>query len=156
MAANIAWILEQNPQAKIVLWAHNGHVGRMDGQMGWFLERMFPKQMVVLGFATSHGRYTAVKQGLGAHDLAAPPAGSLEALLATVGRPRLIVDMRRATRKTPAWSWFAQSRPMRLIGAVATDDQFFPTVARDAYDGIIYLDTTSEALQLPGVAGANR
>jgi hypothetical protein len=28
MAANVKWILDHNPNAKIVLWAHNGHVAR--------------------------------------------------------------------------------------------------------------------------------
>jgi hypothetical protein len=28
MALNVKWILDQNPNAKIVLWAHNGHVAR--------------------------------------------------------------------------------------------------------------------------------
>ena len=41
MAENVKWILEQNPKAKIVLWAHNGHVattgaggnGSIDGRV---------------------------------------------------------------------------------------------------------------------------
>ena len=28
MADNVEWILQQNPDAKIVLWAHNGHVNK--------------------------------------------------------------------------------------------------------------------------------
>jgi erythromycin esterase-like protein len=28
MADNVEWITDHNPNAKIVIWAHNGHVGK--------------------------------------------------------------------------------------------------------------------------------
>ena len=34
MADNVKWILDQNPNAKIVLWAHNGHVATRSSRIG--------------------------------------------------------------------------------------------------------------------------
>jgi erythromycin esterase len=44
MADNVKWILDQNPGAKIVLWAHNGHVaagGFSYATMGSALRKMY-------------------------------------------------------------------------------------------------------------------
>jgi erythromycin esterase-like protein len=55
MADNVKWIVDSNPGAKIVLWAHNGHVSTASagryGPMGTSLREMFGAQMVVFGFA---------------------------------------------------------------------------------------------------------
>ena len=63
MALNVKWILDQNPDAKIVLWAHNGHVARGHMRyrsMGQELHDMYGAQMVVLGFAFNRGSFQAV------------------------------------------------------------------------------------------------
>jgi erythromycin esterase-like protein len=81
MARMVQWILNQSPNSRIVLWAHNGHVWRQTGWMGAFLEEMFPGQMVVLGFVTGTGTYRAVSReggALSSHVLAPqPPSPSL-------------------------------------------------------------------------------
>jgi erythromycin esterase-like protein len=55
MAENVKWIADHNPNAKIVIWAHNGHVafGGWPGYepMGSALRKMFGDKMVVFGFA---------------------------------------------------------------------------------------------------------
>jgi hypothetical protein len=60
MADNVKWILDSNPGAKIVLWAHNGHVstasiryplvGAAGVPMGASMREMFGAKMVVFGF----------------------------------------------------------------------------------------------------------
>jgi erythromycin esterase len=62
MAANVAWILEQEGlEAKIMLWAHNGHVRTTlsDGRtwMGGHLRKRFGNEMVVMGFAFNQGSF---------------------------------------------------------------------------------------------------
>lgn len=75
MARNIKWILDRAPQgAKIILWAHNGHVGRDPDALGARLTEMYGKQMVVLAFTTSAGQYNAEgKTGIETFPLTAPP-----------------------------------------------------------------------------------
>jgi erythromycin esterase-like protein len=83
MALNVKWILDQNPNAKLVLWAHNGHVARgrmMLRSMGEELHDMFGAQMVVLGFAFNRGSFQAIgARGGGLQNFTvgpAPPARS--------------------------------------------------------------------------------
>lgn len=57
MATNVAWLLQQEPAAKIVLWAHNTHLRRDEDhpQMGRFLSKQLGPAYVAVGFATGHG-----------------------------------------------------------------------------------------------------
>lgn len=159
MADNVEWILRQNPGARIVLWAHNGHVSRGalwgNTWMGAHLERKFPGQMVVFGFATAEGQYSAMRDGAWAEDnpLAAPPPDSVEALLRRAGLPHFLLDIRGARPGDPATGWLTETRSMRSIGAAAMAEQFFPMVPRDMFDVLVYSDRTSAARQLPRTAG---
>ncbi|MFO0874126.1 MAG: erythromycin esterase family protein [Phycisphaerales bacterium] len=149
MAANIAWLLEQNPGEKIVLWAHNGHVGRNPQAMGGFLTSRFPGQMVVVGFTTTKGRYTAVGDGgLTDHPLKPPGPATLEHRLSAHGAPIFILDVRGAKPDDPGSSWLTNRLGMRAIGAMAMDVQFQPIMVIDTYDLIAHIETTTPARQL--------
>ncbi|TAH37295.1 MAG: erythromycin esterase family protein [Planctomycetota bacterium] len=154
MADNVEWILGQNPGARIVLWAHNGHVSRgtLWGAtwMGQHLEQKFPGQMAVFGFSTSAGRYTAMSGGRLAsdNDLLAPPDGSVEAYLRSAAVPRLFLDVRGAQPGDPGSGWLTESRPMRSIGALAMDEQFYAVVPKDMFDVLVHIETTTSARQL--------
>lgn len=155
MAANIKWILDRDPRSKIVLWAHNGHVSRAAfyGQtwMGGHLERAFPGEMVVFGFATGSGLYTAIKSNAGLvndNALAPAPAGSVEAHLASAGLPQLLLDIRPTARDNPDNAWAAKPTMMRSIGALATEQQFYPLNARESFDVLVYIDATTASRTL--------
>jgi erythromycin esterase-like protein len=141
MAANVKWILDHNPGARIVLWAHNGHVCREEGAMGAFLERLMPGQQVVVGFTTSQGEYQAIRQGQGltVNPLQTPPRGSVEWHLDGAGHDAMI---------DPASAWLTAPAPMRMIGAVAMDRQFFPRVVAGRYDLLIHQRRTTAARSL--------
>lgn len=145
-AANVAWILKQNPDAKIVLWAHNGHIAKQPMAMGSYLDETFGSKHLAIGFATGSGEYQAMGNGgLGVHPLKAPPAGSVESLFGQAGIPRFLIDLRRTASDPAAASWFGQPRPFRSIGAVAVDSQFYPMNLPKVFDALIYLDQTSRA-----------
>jgi erythromycin esterase-like protein len=145
MADNVQWILELNPNAKIVLWAHNGHVARLPFAMGKYLDQKFGKQHVPIGFATSRGEYQAMgRQGLGNHPLQAAPADSLEAAFERTGIPRFMLDLRPAKAAADA-AWLTRPRLFRSIGALAMDEQFGPAALPEQFDAVIYLDETSAA-----------
>jgi erythromycin esterase len=147
MAENVTWILDHSPKSsKVVLWAHNGHVARSpEVTMGSHLSKRYGAEMVVVGFAAHEGRYTAVRMGRGlsdANELKPPRPGSLEARLHQTGLPRLILDLRRASRDTEESSWLRRPHDFRTIGALAMDHQFSPIVVPDAFDVLIYFDRT--------------
>lgn len=157
MADNVEWILKQNPGDKIVVWAHNAHVSRGtiwgSTWMGSFLETKFPGQMVVFGFTTGRGVYTAMggvgKAGLNSdHALQAPPEGSVESFLASASMPRMMLDVRPAKKDDPASSWARSSRPIRSIGAMAMEEQFFPAVPADLFDVLVWQEETGASVPL--------
>ena len=147
MAENVTWILDHVPKgSKIVLWAHNGHIARApQGSMGSHLSKRYGAEMVVVGFAAHEGRYTAVrmKGGLAdSNELMPSQPGSLEAHLHQTGRPRLILDLRKASRDAPESSWLRRPHDFRSIGALAMAGQFRPMVVPDAFDVLVYFDQT--------------
>jgi erythromycin esterase len=150
MARNVDWILQQNPGARIVLWAHNGHICRGEFKMGDHLNAMFGSDYVPVGFTTCRGTFTARHAGgaLGTHVWLEPPEESIESFLAVTGRAHLMLDLRRAEPDSPVSGWLTQKRPLRGVGAVAMDKQFAETVVADDYDLLVYIAETTPAVQL--------
>jgi erythromycin esterase-like protein len=159
MAQNIKWILDHNPNAKIVLWAHNGHVAKNIAwgykTMGSALREMFGEQMVVFGFAFNQGSFQAVERGKGLHDftISPAPAGSLDATLAARGIPLLALDLRKIPKGSPAETWFSQPHKSRNIGAMyATDmdNQFLIDMkAPDSFDVLLFVEKSTAARKNP-------
>jgi erythromycin esterase-like protein len=149
MAFNVEWILERNPGAKIVLWAHNAHVARLPYMMGRYLDRKFGKSHLPIGFATTRGEYQAVgRKVLGRHPLQEPPADSYEAAFRKTGVPRFILDLRAVDPESPGPGWLARTRPFRSIGSMAMDDQFSDHNLHSIFDAVIYLEETTAARPL--------
>lgn len=151
MAQNISWILDQNPGQKVVVWAHNGHVskgGFMGVQsMGQVLAETHGHEMLSVGFATGTGTYSATKPGervQSENQLLPPPADSVEAVFVRSGLAMAILDIRdaKADDANPL-AWAATRRPMRSIGGVATDAQFYPVVARENFDVLVWQAETT-------------
>lgn len=151
MARNVKWILDHSPaDAKIVLWAHNGHVKRLPYCMGADLDRWYGDEMVVLGFAAREGRYTAMGgKGLGTHDLQSPRPGSVEHYFHASSLPRFILDLRKVSARSPDSAWLAKTRQFRSIGALAMEEQFQRTNVTKAFDALIYFDKTAASVSLP-------
>ncbi len=158
MADNVDWLARTAyPGQKIVLWAHNGHVG--DGQimgqpaMGTYLRRAFGSRLYTVGFAFNRGEIRAVPivdQKMSGADRPLPvppaPAGSGDALLHAVGEPLFLLDFHRVTPASPLGQWLTQSHPFRMPGAAWDPD---PTQAalvedpmplRPTYDALIYVE----------------
>lgn len=156
MAANIAWILDQNPKAKVVLWAHDGHVaagGLNHETMGTELRRRYGAQMVVFGFAFNQGSFRAVEMGVGKiRDFTVPPApeGTLDAALAAAQVPLFALDLRTAP------PWFRQELRTRQIGAGFSDanaDAYLMALQpAAAFDAILFIDRTTASRKAPAPA----
>ncbi|HEV7508766.1 MAG TPA: erythromycin esterase family protein [Thermoanaerobaculia bacterium] len=151
MADNVGWILDQAPpDSKIVLWAHNAHVGKRPTWMGSYLSQRFGRDLAVLGFAFGQGEYNALGDGsLGPRPAVPSLPGSVEAFLGSPGIPRFIVDLRGIPSSSPAAAWVGKSRLFRSIGAVASRCGFNPTVISSDYDGLIWFSQTSPSILLP-------
>ena len=157
MAENVKWILDQNPNAKIVLWAHNGHVATQTVSykpMGAFLREMYGAQMVVLGFAFNRGSFQAVGQengrntSLQPHTVGPADSGSFDAILASAQRPIFALDLRHPPAG-PIASWLDDTHPTRWIGAVfnaSVPQMFMASIApRKTFDAVLFVDSTAAA-----------
>ena len=159
MADNIKWIMDNNPRAKIVLWAHNGHVSTAIGggndPMGASLRKMYGGQMVVFGFAFNQGSFRALEQTSGFRDFTVPPApaGSLDATLAATGIPLFALDLRDAPKSGPVAAWLSESHKTRSIGSMYSGDlaaQFlFELKAPQSFDAMLFVEKTTAARKNP-------
>lgn len=158
MAENIAWLLDQaGPNAKIVLWAHNGHVNKYDADprpMGAYLRERYGDQMVVFGFSFYQGSFNAWEWHGSLTELPAtlPPEDSYEYTFHNAGLPLFFLDLRRLPSDSPAANWLLTSHPFREIGAVYDpthpEDYFMPSILPDMFDVLIYFQDTSPSLLL--------
>jgi erythromycin esterase len=164
MAANVRWILEQEKGARVVLWAHNGHVsfqpGAMAGvnSMGWHLRQALGHDYLVFGFAFGGGEFQAIDYGTGKKGLipfavTPQPLATLNEALASAGRPVLALDLRPLPTTGPVKAWFDAPQGAWSIGAVfdasrpAAYVQSVPATAE--YDAILYVDKTTTARANP-------
>jgi erythromycin esterase len=163
MAENIRWILDhEGPTAKVVVWAHNGHVATMNRYgmdwMGLHLRRMFNAEMVVFGFAFNQGGFQAIEmpvgsgRGLRNFDVGPGPADSLEAMLASVGLQIAAIDLRKLPAVAAVTNWFNEPRSTRSIGA-AYGEQFAANfIAKESapksYDALLFVEKTTAAIPI--------
>jgi erythromycin esterase len=165
MADNVRWLVEERfPGEKIVLWAHNGHVGTTpqlgEKNQGMHLRDRYGDQMVVVGFASHHGEVRAKRMtegkfmpgGPAALPLAPPLPTSVESVFHEAGLPRFILDLRRLPDDSALGRWLATPRPHRSFGAVYDPDlpsEFFErTILLQTYDAIIFIAESTAAKPL--------
>jgi erythromycin esterase-like protein/predicted phosphoribosyltransferase len=146
----------QTKPARIVVWAHNSHVGDAratemgaDGQLtlGQLVREHYPDESRLIGFTTYTGTVTAASEWGGiAERKAVRPAlnGSVEELLHdTAGQAFLVSTVISPEAAEP----LAAVRLGRAIGVIyqpATERQshYFHTRPADQFDAIIHIDQT--------------
>jgi len=158
MAENVEWIADQNPGAKIILWAHNGHIAytAQHRSMGGYLHKKFGKQLVNFGFSFNEGSFQAVEKGKSLHDFSVGPApdDSLDHALASAGIPLFALDLRQLPPQGPVAQWFAEPRSARSIGAVYGGGQppeWSIATLRwpEVFDVILFVEKTTAARANP-------
>lgn len=155
MAENVKWIVDHNPGAKVVVWAHNGHVGRGPNEsfrpMGSYLSKWFGKDYVTFGFAFNEGSFRSREMGkdLREFTVGSAPDGSLDRALASTGIPILALDLRQLPTQGAVAEWLDQPHLTRSIGAIYSDqspDNYFSNQRpQGAYDVLLFVAKTSAA-----------
>jgi len=149
MAANVAWVLRQEPAAKVVVWAHNDHIRRDDDQlrMGQCLSKQLGPAYVAVGFATGHGTASVfTPDGSSRALVLAPPLpNSFERWLDQATPPNYFLHLRSTAT---ADKWLTTRRKFRLISETerpgGANGQFwwYPPLPK-AFDALFYLHETS-------------
>jgi erythromycin esterase len=156
MAANIKWILDQSPGAKIVLWAHNWHVMTGPGDsMGAALRKLYADRLVTFGFAFNQGSFRAMAKNGAVQTFTVSPApsGSLDATLAASGIPLFALDLRAAPKTGPVSEWLGVKHPTRNIFHGFSEDvpgaNMFEQVVTERYDNLFFVEKTTASRPNP-------
>lgn len=158
MAENLKWILDhEGPRAKMVVWAHNGHVMRKKSHMGGFLQDALGKDLRTFGFAFNQGGFQAVKRSFtgphpGLQGLSVAPArkDSLDAVLAETGQKLALFNFHDRPATSDGSTWFDKPRASRQIGAVMFEGRslYSEEKAWETYDGLFFVESTTRARPL--------
>lgn len=160
MSANIEWIRAQHPaDMRMVVWAHDSHVGRIGfasgTSMGAHMVKAFGDDLRVIGISTYDGSYSATRTFMDHRKIEAKcftaPIGSLEeAMHCVLGHRKeaLLLDVRAAATDNRS-HWLAEPHPVRSIGYSAFDFGFEqPTVLADQFDAVLMIDHTTPSLKI--------
>jgi len=155
MADNVMWIKEHNPNSKLLLWAHNYHIMRLEQEqsMGLYLGRMLGKNYVTFGFAFFDGSYRAYgNNGNTSYEATEPPSGTVEHLLEQLEEPIFILDMKKLKSENQELKNLLDQLDYRQLGALARPkDEFgkYGEKITDELDYLIYIRTSSASTLLP-------
>ena len=142
--------------AKVVVWAHNSHVGdaratevSADGQLtiGQLAREQFGEDCRLIGFSTYRGTVTAASDwGSVAERKVVRPAlaGSVEELLHETGREAFIVAMHDGSPAAGALEVVRLGRAIGVIYLPQTERQshYFHVRPSDQFDAMIHIDST--------------
>jgi len=154
MADNVKWIAERSPGAKLVLWAHNGHItyeGYSYAPLGKYLKGMFGAKIVNFGFRFNEGTFRAFGSDHKLQEFTIGPApnDSLDYALSSTGLPLFALDVRKLPKDGPIAAWAGEPHLSRSIGAVygGPDDpsSVVNSPVGDMFDVILFVNRTSAA-----------
>lgn len=143
-------------KAKIVVWAHNSHLGdaratemgrRGEWNVGQLLRQRFPEKVFNIGFTTHAGTVTAARdwgEVAERRRVRSALAGSYEELFHATGIPAFWLDLRE--RNAATWL-LQQHRLERAIGVVYRPEterwsHYFDACLPEQFDAVIHLDAT--------------
>jgi erythromycin esterase len=144
MAKNIELILANNPDAKIILWAHNAHVANQKGYMGNLLKEKFGDKYFSIGLLSNSGTYTAKRTDdvMSNNVLEEGKPGSFEYSFHRLDLPYFLFDFKQLDTTNHDSNWLSRSLNYRSIGALVTNEQFIKSNISKLYNSIIYIDST--------------
>jgi erythromycin esterase-like protein len=162
-----AHLIRPGQQAKIVVWAHNSHLGdaratEMSGQgefnMGQLVRQRYRQAAILVGFTTYGGTVTAATawDGPAERKRVRPAlAQSYEALFQEVDMPRFLLVLRKESKAMAA---VQASRLERAIGVIYRPEterlsHYFSACLPEQFDTVLHFDETRavEPLECPAI-----
>jgi erythromycin esterase-like protein len=156
LAALLTFHEGRGRREKIVVWAHNSHLGDARAtemgtggelNVGQLVRQRYGREAVLVGFLTYDGTVTAASnwdEPAERKTVRPALAGSYEALLHDTGIGNLLVDLRAPGEVTAT---LAQSRLERAIGVIYRPDterqsHYFHAVLPRQFDAVLHYDRT--------------
>jgi erythromycin esterase-like protein len=156
---------QRGAPARIVVWAHNSHLGdaratEMGAQGEWNVGQLtrqsHPRDTCLIGFTTYEGTVTAASQWDGEAEckrlLPALP-GSVEALLHTALPGNYCLPLRDHAVLADALAGRRLERAVGVLYLPATErhSHYFHAILPAQFDAVIHIDKTSAVVALPGI-----
>lgn len=154
MAENVGWLLDHT-KARIVVWAHNGHISNTLPafvNMGSHLRKKYKGAYLNLGFLFSEGAFQAydmTKQPprLAEVTVGAPPPFLATAPFVKAKMPLAVLELRALPKQGPVAAWFRAPHHVRELGALYTNERqmTYPMVLPAMFDAVIFIERTTRA-----------
>ena len=146
----------RRPSPKIVVWAHNSHLGnagatemgrRGELNVGQLVKNRFGTAARLIGLTTHDGTVTAASEWDGPAELKrVTPSlpGSIEAVLHDTEIPRFFLDLQGHRRALDSFLHPYLERAIGVIYRPETErlSHYFETRLLDQFDGLIHIDRT--------------
>ena len=162
MAENIMWLPDYlGLNSKMVIWAHNAHVGvstlvegtTSEESMGFYLREEYGDDMVIFGFTFYSGSLHALTVNesgqygtMAVHKVEPPPEESCEYYFHSAGIPYFFLDLRDII-PGPATDWLFQPLLYRYVGSgyqpANPEAEFEDAVLPDMFDVMVYFEDTT-------------
>lgn len=161
MARNVKRLLDENPDLKLIVWAHNGHVANdpVYQSMGWHLRRWLGSRYFTIGFSFGTGAFQSRDSKtyeLRSFMIEKPFPGTWdEFFFNAFGKQNWFLRTRKGIQETPEFhAWASVKKPSYLIGSMyayeGEEEEFLKNSAQEItlandYDGMIFLGQTTRA-----------
>lgn len=152
----LAFLERTTPGARVVVWAHNSHVGdaratsmgqQGEVNLGQLVRERFGSHAILVGFTTSRGTVTAASEWDGpSHrkDVRAPLAGSFERLFHDAGIPRFMLPLRTEPALVDLLNSPRLERAIGVLYLPATEraSHYFHAHMGSQFDYVLHFDET--------------
>jgi len=156
LSALCAHVNKLRPPAKVIVWAHNSHLGdaratemsdRGELNLGQLVRERFKEEAVLIGFTTFSGTVTAASDwDSPAERKTVRPGlpGGYESLFHSVGLPSFWLDFRQCPEVAGRLSCGALERAIGVIYRPETERQshYFQARISDQFDVVVHWDHT--------------
>jgi erythromycin esterase len=158
MADNIAALHAAAPNEKMMVWAHNYHVGRYSfvPSMGIHLQKALGRAYLAIGFVFGSGTFAAAgsrRDGsvtdAEVHGFGAPTPLDAAAPFVATGLAQLALDL-RTLPQGPIGAWFAAPHLLREIGWLYTGEvaDTKPRILTEQFDALLFVARSTPARAL--------
>ncbi len=152
MAENLFWASNYYSPAKVVLWAHNGHISKYGipfnkKPLGAYLKENYQDKYINIGFAFGEGTYRGLDPDTRkVATLQAQPAyiGTYEYFFQSISKPLFVLDLRTHPLSKQT-QWLYEVHDMRTIGAMRNGNEFTQTELRKEFDLFLFLRKSTAA-----------
>jgi len=153
MAENCAFILDNEPDSKAILWAHNVHIAKTKSlnqpliPMGNYLKSNLNERYYALGFGFNSGQFTAQlnnKREIFPITVKEAKKGSSDQRFSECNSPLFFLNFNQPTKTSMIPNWLNQPTSSRNISATYYKKGSYRShILTDSYDGIIFIRETT-------------